>query len=37
MMPFGMLSALEEYQRRQDQAGEEHPGVLSITKDLCVW
>ncbi|XP_062572691.1 uncharacterized protein K02A2.6-like [Saccostrea cucullata] len=35
-MPFGISTAPEEYQRRQDQAVEGLPGVLSIADDISV-
>ncbi|XP_061170331.1 uncharacterized protein K02A2.6-like [Saccostrea echinata] len=36
-MPFGISTAPEEYQRRQDQAVEGLPGVLSIADDILVY
>ena len=36
-MPFGISTASEEYQRRQDQAVEGLPGVLSIADDILVY
>ncbi|XP_014673255.1 PREDICTED: uncharacterized protein LOC106813592 [Priapulus caudatus] len=36
-LPFGISSAPEEYQRRQDQAVEGLPGVHSIVDDILVY
>ncbi|XP_062586507.1 uncharacterized protein K02A2.6-like [Saccostrea cucullata] len=36
-MPFGISTAPEEYQRRQDQAVEGLPGVLTIADDILVY
>ena len=36
-MPFGIASAPEEFQRRQDQALEGLPGVLCIADDILVY
>lgn len=36
-MPFGITSAPEEYQRRQDQAVEGIPGVKSIIDDILIY
>ena len=36
-MPFGISSAPEEYQRRQDQAIEGLPGVRSIIDDILIF
>ncbi|PIK62480.1 hypothetical protein BSL78_00577 [Apostichopus japonicus] len=36
-MPFGISTAPEEYQRRQDQAIEGLPGVRSIVDDILVF
>ena len=36
-MPFGIPTAPEEYQRRQDQAVEGLPGVLSSADDILVY
>jgi hypothetical protein len=36
-MPFGISSAPEEYQRRQDQTVEGLPGVHSIIDDILIY
>ncbi|CAC5410926.1 unnamed protein product [Mytilus coruscus] len=36
-MPFGLSSAPEEYQRRQDQTVEGLPGVRSIVDDILIY
>jgi hypothetical protein len=36
-MPFGISSAPEEYQRRQDQTVEGLPGVRSIIDDILIY
>jgi hypothetical protein len=36
-MPFGISSAPEEYQRRQDQTVEGLPGVGSIIDDILIY
>ena len=36
-MPFGISSAPEEYQRRQDQTVEGPPGVRSIIDDILIY
>jgi hypothetical protein len=36
-MPFGISSAPEEYQRRQDQTVEGLPGVRSIIDEILIY